>query len=90
VVPFPVVYFFVDGTGFGGARAHVEQKVQVAVQHLNGEEIHLQGFGALGVFLLLRFGFSVAEEEKAVGLSGAEVEGDGTGFFGGPLVKGNE
>uniref|UniRef100_A0A8C1YBN9 Uncharacterized protein n=1 Tax=Cyprinus carpio TaxID=7962 RepID=A0A8C1YBN9_CYPCA len=90
VVPFPIIDFFVDGTGFGGARAHVKQKVQVAVQHLNGKEIHLQGFGALWVFLLLRLGFSVAEEEKAIGLSGAEVEGDGTGFFGGPLVKGNE
>uniref|UniRef100_A0A672RU19 Uncharacterized protein n=1 Tax=Sinocyclocheilus grahami TaxID=75366 RepID=A0A672RU19_SINGR len=62
MVPFPIVDFFVDSTGFG----------------------------ALGVFLLLRFGFSVAEEKKPVGLSGAEVEGDGTGFFGGPLVKGNE
>lgn len=90
MVPFPIIDLFVDGTGFRGARAHVEQKVQVAIQHLYGEEIHLQRLGTLGVFLLLRLGFSVTKEEQAVGLGGAEVKRDGASFFGRPLVKGNE
>lgn len=61
----------------------------MAVQHLNGKEIHFGSLGNLGIFRLL-LGLSVAEEQKAVGLRGAEVKGDGTCLFGVPLVENYE
>lgn len=42
MVPLSVVDLLVDGPGLGGAWAHVQQQVQVAVQHLDGKEVHLQ------------------------------------------------
>ena len=87
MVPLPIVDFPVDRPGLGGAGAHVQQQVEVPVQHLNGKEVHLEDLRALGVLHLL--GLAVAKEEQAVGLGGAEVEGDGAGLFGVPLAEGD-
>uniref|UniRef100_A0A4W4FJ78 Uncharacterized protein n=1 Tax=Electrophorus electricus TaxID=8005 RepID=A0A4W4FJ78_ELEEL len=89
VVPLAVVDLLVDRPRLGGARAHVQQQIQVSVQHLDGEEVHLQCEGALGLLGLL-LGPPVAEEQQAIGLRGAEVEGDGARLLGVPLVQGNE
>lgn len=61
----------------------------MAVQHLNGKEIHFGSLGNLGIFRLL-LGLPVAEEQKAVGLCGAEVKGDGACLLGVPLVENYE
>lgn len=58
----------------------------MAIQHLYGEEVHLGSLGTLGVLWLL-LGFAMAEQEKAVGLCGAEVKGDGARLLSVPLVK---
>uniref|UniRef100_A0A3B1J7H7 Uncharacterized protein n=2 Tax=Astyanax mexicanus TaxID=7994 RepID=A0A3B1J7H7_ASTMX len=89
VVPFPIIHLLVDGPSLGGARTHIKQQIQMAVQHLNGEEVHLEREGALGLLGLL-LGSTVAEEKKPVGFSGAEVEGDGAGLFGVPFVQRDE
>lgn len=61
----------------------------MAVQHLNSKEIHLGSLWKLRIFRLL-LGLPVAEEQKAVRLRGAEVEGDGAGLLGVPLVENYE
>lgn len=61
----------------------------MAVQHFNGKEIHFGSLGNLGIFWLL-LGLSMAEEEKAVGLCGPEVKGDGACLLGVPLVENYE
>ncbi|KAJ0066725.1 hypothetical protein NL108_002359, partial [Boleophthalmus pectinirostris] len=68
--------------------AHVQQKIQVSIQHLNGKEVHFERLGVdwCGVLWGL-FGFSMAEEEQSVGLGGPEVKGDGAGLLGVPLVE---
>ncbi len=58
----------------------------MAIEHFNGKEVHLESLGALGILRLL-LGLAMAEEEKAVGLCGAEVEGDGACFLSVPLVE---
>lgn len=58
----------------------------MAVQHLNGKEVHLECLEALGILWLL-LGLAVAEEEQSVGLCGAEVKGDGARLLGVPLVE---
>uniref|UniRef100_A0A3B1J3K7 Uncharacterized protein n=2 Tax=Astyanax mexicanus TaxID=7994 RepID=A0A3B1J3K7_ASTMX len=90
MVPFSIIDLLVHSLGLGGARAHVQQEIEVSVQHLNGKEVHLHGLGAFGVFLLLLLGFAVAEEQQAVGFGGAEVEGDGTGLLRRPLAERDE
>lgn len=58
----------------------------MSIQHLNGKEIHLQSLGTLGIlWLLLRL--AMAEEEKAIGLCGAEVKGDGASLLSIPFVE---
>ena len=86
MVPFAVIDFLVDRLGLCGSRAHVQQQVQMAVQHLDGKEVHLESLGVLGILPLL-LGLAMAEEEKAVGLCGAEVKGDGARLLGVPLVE---
>lgn len=61
----------------------------MAVQHLNGKEIHFGSLGNLGIFWLL-LGLPMAEEQKAIGLRGAEVKGDGACLLGIPLVENYE
>lgn len=61
----------------------------MAIQHLNGKEIHFGSLGNLGIFRLL-LGLPVAEEQKAVGLRGAEVKGDGACLLSVPLVENYE
>lgn len=58
----------------------------MAIQHLNGKEVHLESLGALRVLRLL-LGLAMAEEEKTVGLCGAEVKGDRTRLLCIPLVE---
>uniref|UniRef100_A0A8C8GMX2 Uncharacterized protein n=1 Tax=Oncorhynchus tshawytscha TaxID=74940 RepID=A0A8C8GMX2_ONCTS len=77
VVPLPIVDLLVDGSGLG-----------VAIQHLDGEEVHLQC--QRGSHLGSLFGLSVAKEEKPVRLCGTEVEGDGARLLGVPLVERDE
>lgn len=89
MVPLAIVDFLIDRLGFCSSWAHVKQQVQVALQHLNGKEVHLKGLGTLGILGLL-FGLAVAEKEKAVGLCGAEVKGDGACLFSIPLVQNDE
>uniref|UniRef100_A0A3B3THT6 Uncharacterized protein n=1 Tax=Poecilia latipinna TaxID=48699 RepID=A0A3B3THT6_9TELE len=74
MVPFTIIDFFIDCFGLRGSRAHIQQQVQMAVQHLNGKEVHFKSLGCLG---------------KAVGFGGAEVKGDGPRLFGVPLVENN-
>lgn len=89
MVPLAVIDLLIDCPGFGGSRAHIQQQVQVTVQHLDGKEVHLETLGILGVFGLL-LGLAVAEEQEAVGLRGAEVEGDGARLLCVPLVEDDE
>lgn len=89
MVPLSIIDFLVDRPGFGSSGAHIKQQVQMAVQHLNGKEVHFGSLGNLRVFWL-RLGFPVAEEQKAVGLRGAEVKGDGARLLGVPFVENNE
>lgn len=58
----------------------------MAIQHLNGKEVHLESLGTLGILWLL-LGLTMAEEEKAVGLCGAEVKGDGACLLSVPLAE---
>lgn len=89
MVPLSIIYFLVDRPGFGGSRAHIQQQVQMAIQHLDGKEIHLGSLGNLGIFWLL-LGLPVAEEQKAIWLRGAEVKRDGACLLGVPLVENYE
>lgn len=89
MVPLAVIDFLIDCPGFCGSGAHVQQQVQVAIQHLNGKEVHLESLRTLGILRLL-FGLAVAEEEQAVGLRGAEVERDGARLLCVPLVEYDE
>lgn len=88
MIPLSVIDLLVHGESFGGARAHVQQQVEMAVQHLDGKEVNLERDGALVLLLLLLLlGLAVAEEEQAIRLSGAEVERDGAGLLCRPLVE---
>lgn len=89
MVPLAVVDLLVHCPGLGGPRAHIQQQVQVAVQHLDGKEVHLETLGTFRVFGLL-LGLAVTKEQEAVGLGGAEVEGDGARLLGVPLVEDDE
>ena len=89
MVPLPVVDLLVEGACLGSARAHVQQEVQVALQHLDGEEVHPERLRVLGPFDGL-LGLPVAEEQQPVGLGGAEVERDRARLLGVPLVQGDE
>uniref|UniRef100_A0A8C8YSF4 Uncharacterized protein n=1 Tax=Prolemur simus TaxID=1328070 RepID=A0A8C8YSF4_PROSS len=83
VVPFPIIGFLLSGLHFDGARAHVKQQVQVAIQELHGKEVYFCVLLAPRILPLL--GFSMSKEDQAIGLSGAEVEGDGAHTFSVPL-----
>lgn len=83
MVPFPIVGFLLSGFHFDGARAHVKQQVQVAIQEFHGKEVHFGVLLAPNILPLL--GLAMSEEDQAVGLGGAEVKGDGTHAFGIPL-----
>uniref|UniRef100_A0A3Q1K7D1 Uncharacterized protein n=1 Tax=Anabas testudineus TaxID=64144 RepID=A0A3Q1K7D1_ANATE len=86
VVPIAIINLLINGLGLCGSRAHIQQQVEMSIQHLNSKEIHLESLGTLGVLrLLLRL--AVAEEKKAIGLCGAEVKGDGAGLLGIPFVE---
>lgn len=89
MVPLSIIDFLVDRPGFGGSRAHIQQQVQMAIQHFNGKEIHLGSLGDLGIFRLL-LGLPVAEEQKPIWLRGAEVKGDGACLLGIPLIENDE
>uniref|UniRef100_A0A8C2WN20 Uncharacterized protein n=1 Tax=Cyclopterus lumpus TaxID=8103 RepID=A0A8C2WN20_CYCLU len=49
-------------------------------------DFHLESVRILGIFWLL-LGLAMAEEQKTVGLCGAEVEGDGARLLSVPLVE---
>uniref|UniRef100_A0A4W6FI51 Uncharacterized protein n=1 Tax=Lates calcarifer TaxID=8187 RepID=A0A4W6FI51_LATCA len=66
VIPFSVIDLPVDGLGLGGSRTHVKQQVQVSIQHLNGEEIHLCSW----VLALLLSWFAMAEKHQPIGFCG--------------------
>lgn len=75
MVPGAVVDLGLCGLHLNGSRAHVQQQVQPSVQQLHCKEVHLVVLLALGVPPVL--GLAVGEEDQAVRLGGAEVEGDG-------------
>uniref|UniRef100_A0A3Q3F696 Uncharacterized protein n=1 Tax=Labrus bergylta TaxID=56723 RepID=A0A3Q3F696_9LABR len=89
VVPLSIIDLLIDRPGLCGSRAHIQQQVKMAVQHLDGKEVHLERLGILRVLGLL-LGLSVAEEQEAIRLCGAEVKGDGARLLGVPLVQDNE
>lgn len=45
MIPFSVVDLSVDSLGLGGPWTHVQQQVEVPVQHLDGKKIHLKVTG---------------------------------------------
>lgn len=65
MIPLSVVDLPVDGLGLGGSRAHVQQQVQVAVQHLDGEEIHLRVKGSGRISIQRKAGTPVASNKNA-------------------------
>lgn len=83
MVPFSIVGFLLSGFHFDGARAHVKQQVQVAIKEFHGKEVHFGVLLAPSILPLL--GLAMGEEDQAIGLSGAEVKGDGTHAFGVPF-----
>uniref|UniRef100_A0A4W6E523 Uncharacterized protein n=1 Tax=Lates calcarifer TaxID=8187 RepID=A0A4W6E523_LATCA len=89
MVPLAVIDFLVDCLSLCGSRAHVQQQVQMTIQHLNGKEVHLESLGTLGILGLL-LGLAMAEEEKAVGLCGTEVKRYGACLLSVPLVEDDE
>uniref|UniRef100_F6UHY5 Uncharacterized protein n=1 Tax=Ornithorhynchus anatinus TaxID=9258 RepID=F6UHY5_ORNAN len=88
MVPLSVVDLLLQDLDLDGARAHVQQQVEVTVQHLDGEEVHLDHLRVLGVLLVA--GLAVAEEDQPVGLRGAEIERYGARLLGVPLGQGDE
>ncbi|KAJ0005079.1 hypothetical protein NQD34_011293, partial [Periophthalmus magnuspinnatus] len=88
VVPLSVVHLLVDRFRLGSPRAHVQQQIQMSIQHLNGKEVHFERLGVDRRHVLWRLlGFSMAEEEQSVRLGGPEVKGDRAGLLGVPLVE---
>uniref|UniRef100_A0A3Q2YYA0 Uncharacterized protein n=1 Tax=Hippocampus comes TaxID=109280 RepID=A0A3Q2YYA0_HIPCM len=47
------------------------QQIQVAIQHLNGKEVHFEDLGTFRILLLLLW-LAMAEEEEPVWLCGTE------------------
>lgn len=88
MVPFAIIDLLIDGPGLRGARAHVQQQVQVAVQHFDSKEVHLESLGPTGLFAGL--GPAVAKEQQPIGFCGAEIEGYGTGPTGCPGAQSHE
>uniref|UniRef100_A0A671S3S4 Uncharacterized protein n=1 Tax=Sinocyclocheilus anshuiensis TaxID=1608454 RepID=A0A671S3S4_9TELE len=89
MIPLSIVHFFVHSQCLGCAWSHIQKQIQKTIQHLNGKKVYLLCERALGLFcLLLRF--PMAKEEKSIGLSGAEVKGNRTGFRSVPFRKRDE
>jgi len=88
MAPIPVVDLLVAGFQLCFPRAHIDQQVQIALQQLHGEVIGLQLPTGLLLFGTLRT--SVAEQQEAAGLRGAEVKGDGSRLLGVPLRQRDE
>uniref|UniRef100_A0A8C3X4C7 Uncharacterized protein n=1 Tax=Catagonus wagneri TaxID=51154 RepID=A0A8C3X4C7_9CETA len=77
VAPLAVIDLAAGCPELDAARAHVQQKVEVAVQQLHGKVV-----GPLGSAVAAGPGPrppALAEEQQPVGLGGAEVKGDGAG-----------
>uniref|UniRef100_A0A3B1IWX2 Uncharacterized protein n=1 Tax=Astyanax mexicanus TaxID=7994 RepID=A0A3B1IWX2_ASTMX len=81
MAPLAIVHLLGAGLHFDAAGAHVHQQIQETLQQLHGEEVHP------GPALSGSLHSSVAENQQAVGLCGAEVEGDGSGLFAVPAGK---
>uniref|UniRef100_A0A8C3T7A1 Uncharacterized protein n=1 Tax=Chelydra serpentina TaxID=8475 RepID=A0A8C3T7A1_CHESE len=87
VAPLAVVDLLVAGPHLDATRAHVQQQVKVAVQQLHGKVVSL--VWALSTALPRGLQAPMAEEQQPVGLSGAEVKGDGASLLGVPLGQGD-
>uniref|UniRef100_A0A8D0PBQ3 Uncharacterized protein n=1 Tax=Sus scrofa TaxID=9823 RepID=A0A8D0PBQ3_PIG len=81
-------FFFLSFVLLGLHPQHMEQKVEVAVQQLHGKVV-----GPLGSAVAAGPGPgppALAEEQQPVGLSGAEVQGDGASALGAPAGQRHE
>uniref|UniRef100_A0A4X1VBP4 Uncharacterized protein n=2 Tax=Sus scrofa TaxID=9823 RepID=A0A4X1VBP4_PIG len=88
VAPLAVIDLAAGGPKLDAPRAHVQQKVEVAVQQLHGKVV-----GPLGSAVAAGPGPgppALAEEQQPVGLSGAEVQGDGASALGAPAGQRHE
>lgn len=47
MVPLAVIDLLVDCPGLCGSRAHVQQQVQMAIQHLDSKEVHFKSLRTL-------------------------------------------
>lgn len=88
MVPVAVVDLALRGLDLDSARAHVQQQEETSLQELDGEEVHLVVALAAGVPSVL--GLALRVKDEAVGLGGAEVEGDGAHALGVPLGQAQE
>lgn len=88
MVPVAIVDLALRGFDLDGPRAHVQQQEEAALQKFHGEEVHLVVTLATGVPSVL--GLALCVEDEAIGLGGAEVEGDGAHALGVPLGEAQE
>uniref|UniRef100_A0A9L0K5V9 Uncharacterized protein n=1 Tax=Equus asinus TaxID=9793 RepID=A0A9L0K5V9_EQUAS len=84
VAPLAIIDLAAGCPQLDAPRAHVQQKVEVAIQQLHGKVV-----GPLGRAVAAGPGPgpsppALAEEQQPVGLRGAEVQGDGAGALGAP------
>lgn len=83
MVPFPIVGFLLSSFHFNGARAHVQQQVQIAIKEFHSKEVHLGVL--LTPHILPLLGLAMREEDQAIWLGGTEIKGDRTHAFGVPF-----
>uniref|UniRef100_A0A8C6N4S7 Uncharacterized protein n=1 Tax=Mus spicilegus TaxID=10103 RepID=A0A8C6N4S7_MUSSI len=82
VAPFTIIDLAARRPQLDAPGAHVQQKVEVTIQQLHGKVV-----GPLGRTVTAYPGPgppALAEEQQPIGLSGSEVQGDGTGALGAP------
>lgn len=83
MVPGAIVDLGLRGLYLDGSGAHIQQQVEPSVKQLHGKEVHLVILLAFRVPPVLSL--AMGEEDQAIGLGGAEVEGDGAYTLGVPL-----
>lgn len=82
MAPFAVVDLAAGRPQLDAPRAHVQQKIEVAIQQLHGKVV-----GPLAGTVAAYPGPSppaLAEEQQPIGLRGSEVQGDRTSALGAP------
>lgn len=82
VAPLAVIDLAAGRPQLDAPRAHVQQEIEVTIQQLHGKVV-----GPLGRTVAAYPGPSppaLAEEQQPIGLSGSEVQGDGTSALGAP------